>query len=331
MCNSPSISIALCTFNGATFIREQLQSIAEQTVLPDEIVISDDGSTDGTLEIIDRTLTQLTQSIPDFKATRISVLKNSSALGVTKNFEQATSVTTGDFVVLCDQDDVWLPNKLEQMIAACSGSEKPVFVFGDADLIDVNGEPVGMTLFEGLSLKKSERKGIEDGKALDVLIKRNIVTGATAGFSRAVLEKSLPFPEGWVHDEWLAMVAAVTHAEFAVLEPLVGYRQHGDNQIGVKKTDAQVRMERLKAPGRDRNNRLLVRAQELAARAPRMEASAKDLKRIHQALAFQQARSRFSSNHLLRLPQVLAQIVTARYFIVSNGARDVLRDIVQPL
>ena len=331
MSNSPSISVALCSFNGARYIHEQLHSIAEQSVVPDELVISDDGSSDDTLQAIHEALEQLSQSIPAFAATRITLLKNSSPLGVTKNFEQAITATTGDIVVLCDQDDVWLPNKLQQMHAAFAESKNSSFVFGDADLIDAQGKPLGMTLFDGLSLKNSERNGIENGKALDVLIKRNIVTGATAGFTRDIALASLPFPAGWVHDEWLAMVAAIKHSRFVVLESLLGYRQHGGNQIGVKKTDTQVRIQRLTAQGTERNARLLLRSQELAARAPEFETSAREATLIRKALAFQQARSRFSQNRLVRIPQVLGQVFRGRYFLVSNGPRDVLRDLVQPL
>lgn len=331
MGNLPSVSVALCTFNGARYIHEQLHSIAQQSVVPDELVISDDGSSDDTLAVIDKTLEQLAQSIPAFAATRISVLKNSSPLGVTKNFEQAITATTGDIVVLCDQDDVWLPNKLQQMLAAFSSSQDSVFVFGDADLVDAQGEPLGMTLFDGLSLKFSERNGIEGGKAVDVLIKRNIVTGATAGFTRDIAIAAFPFPAGWVHDEWLAMVAALKHSRFVVLEALLGYRQHDDNQIGVKKTDSQVRIQRLTAKGTERNARLLLRSQELAARAPELEASTRETKLIEKALAFQQARNRFSKNRFARIPQVFAQVFQGRYFSVSNGPRDVLRDFVQPL
>lgn len=331
MGNLPSVSVALCTFNGARFIHEQLHSIAEQSVVPDELVISDDGSSDDTLTVIDEALKQLAQSIPAFAATRIAVLKNSSPLGVTKNFEQAITATTGDIVVLCDQDDVWLPTKLQQMLAAFGSSQDSVFVFGDADLIDAQGEPLGMTLFDGLSLKKSERNGIEDGKAVDVLIKRNIVTGATAGFTRDIATAALPFPAGWVHDEWLAMVAAVKHSRFVVLQPLLGYRQHGNNQIGVRKTDTQVRMQRLTAQGTERNARLLLRFHELAARAPELEPTTPETKLIEKAFTFQQARSRFSKNRIARFPQVLGQVFRGRYFSVSNGPRDVLRDLVQPL
>jgi hypothetical protein len=127
------------------------------------------------------------------------------------------------------------------------------------------------------------------------------------------------------------MVAAIKNSRFVVLEPLLGYRQHGENQIGVKKTDAQVRIQRLKAQGTERNARLLLRSQELAARAPGLETSAREATLIRKALAFQQVRSRFSQNRLVRIPQVLGQVFRGTYFSVGNGPRDVLRDLVQPL
>lgn len=326
---SPNVSVAMCTFNGAGYIAEQLASIAAQSVLPSEIIVSDDGSTDGTIAVIGQVLDELRTRHPDFANVDVQVISNKTPRGVTKNFEQAISRTSKKYVFLADQDDVWFPDRVTIQLAALESGHG--FVFADADLIDDDGRSLGHGLFEALGISQRERDGIQGAHPVDVLIKRNIVTGATAAFDRRIFEVGSPFPDSWVHDEWLAMVAAVTGEKIAITAPVIGYRQHSSNQIGVKKRTMGIRMGRLTMPGRERNERLLRRAQDLTSRAAGLGADSDALKLIAQADVFQERRSAFPSSRLIRWVPVLGQVFTGRYFRVSNGARDVLRDLVQPL
>ncbi|MDH6533335.1 glycosyltransferase involved in cell wall biosynthesis [Aurantimicrobium minutum] len=328
MAISPDIAVAMCTYNGAEYIVEQLETMAVQTLLPAQIVVSDDGSTDGTVALLKQAWERLHVRSPELAGVEFSVLVNAAPLGVTQNFERAISATTKKWIFLADQDDVWFPSRLEkesQKLRDGAG-----FVFGDAELINSTGETLGHTLFEALALKESERSGIVTDP-LAVLIKRNIVTGATAAFTREVFNAATPFPDGWVHDEWLAMVAALSKTPFAVTESLIGYRQHGSNQIGVKKNTLQARMAKLRAEGVERNARLLKRITSLSERSSDLTSSKRDLGRISSALAFQKARSALPRHRAIRWVPVLGQVLTGRYFTVSNGPRDVLRDMVQPL
>src|SRR5881275_3323550 len=106
----PRISIALCTFDGAEFLWEQLESFLAQTRQPDELIVNDDNSVDETLELVER----FAQNVP-FK---VSLQVNENTLGSTANFQQAVERCSGDFIFLSDQDDVWLPEKIEKMLAA---------------------------------------------------------------------------------------------------------------------------------------------------------------------------------------------------------------------
>lgn len=328
MAISPDISVAMCTYNGAEYIAQQLESMAAQTHLPAEIVVSDDGSTDGTIALLKQTWERLTSRSAELNKVKLTILVNKTSLGVTANFEQAIAATSKKFIFLADQDDLWFPDRLA--VEASKLTSGAGFVFGDAQLINESGDPLGHSLFQALALTSSEREGILS-HPVDVLIKRNIITGATAAFSRTVFEKAAPFPIGWVHDEWLAMVAALTGEQFAVTESLIGYRQHSSNQIGVKKNTAATRMAKLRADGAGRNERLLTRVSSLAERAPSLGVSETDMKLIASSLNFQEARSHFPKNRFIRWVPVLGQVFTGRYFRVSNGARDVLRDLVQPL
>lgn len=328
MAISPDIAVAMCTYNGAEYIVEQLETMAAQTLLPAQIVVSDDGSTDGTIALLKQAWERLQIRTPELTHIELIVLVNAAPRGVTKNFEQAISATTKKWIVLADQDDIWFPSRLE--IEAQKLSTGAGFVFGDAELINDTGETIGHTLFEALALKDTERSGILSDPVA-VLIKRNIVTGATAAISRDVFTAAAPFPQGWVHDEWLAMVAALTNTSFSVTEPLIGYRQHEANQIGVKKNTVQTRMAKLRAEGSARNARLLERITSLSDRAPELTHSSRALALIASARAFQHARSNYPRNRIVRWVPVLGQVLTGRYFRVSNGARDILRDLVQPL
>lgn len=328
MAISPEISVAMCTYNGAQYIVEQLESMAAQTLLPAEIVVSDDGSTDGTIALLKQTWERLSEHSSELRTVKLTVISNKTSLGVTKNFEQAIAATTKPFIFLADQDDLWFPQRLEVETAKLKAGAG--FVFGDAQLIDSSGAPLGHSLFDALSLSSYERSGII-AHPVDVLIKRNIVTGATAAFSRTVFEKATSFPSGWVHDEWLAMVAALTGEKFAVTESLIGYRQHASNQIGVKKNTLSTRMAKLRAEGAERNTRLLARITSLSERSNALGASATAQSLIASSLKLQQARSAYPRNRAIRWVPVLGQVITGRYFRVSNGPRDILRDLVQPL
>ena len=328
MAISPEISVAMCTYNGAQYIVEQLESMAAQTLLPTEIVVSDDGSTDGTIALLKQTWERLSKHSSELRTVKLTVISNKTSLGVTKNFEQAIGATTKPFIFLADQDDLWFPQRLEVETAQLKAGAG--FAIGDAQLVNSSCEPLGHSLFEALSLSSEERAGIVS-HPVDVLIKRNIVTGATAAFSRSVFDKAAPFPAGWVHDEWLAMVAALSGVQFAVTESLIGYRQHDSNQIGVKKNTLSTRMAKLRAEGAERNARLLARITSLSERASELGASTSALSLIASSVKLQEARSAYPRNRAIRWVPVLGQVLTGRYFRVSNGPRDVLRDLVQPL
>lgn len=221
----PSISVALCTYNGARFLREQLVSIASQTLQPMEIVVCDDGSTDGTIGVI-----------KDFAATagmNVRIYQNERNLGSTKNFEKVVSLCAGEFIALSDQDDQWKPNKLEVLTGALCRSGAGA-AFSDAELMDGDSHQIPGTLwienrFRGL---RSELNHSRSG-AVSELLKRNVVTGATVVFRESLRKILLPFPTEWVHDGWLAWMCVLYSSLIAIPECLMRYRVHGRQQEGV--------------------------------------------------------------------------------------------------
>ncbi len=220
------LSVAMCTYNGERFLEAQLRTIAEQTVLPDELVICDDGSTDGTAAIVAR-----------FAASAnfpVHFHRNAINLGSTKNFEKAVSLCKGEFIALCDQDDLWMPEKLEKTAAALREAPDAAAVFSNARLIDDDSNLLPSTLWERAEFAPRERAVFAEDQNF-FLIQRSAVTGATVVFRSSFLRGLVPFPPEWIHDEWLALMLSAVSKLKPVDEFLISYRLHTSQQIGLKK------------------------------------------------------------------------------------------------
>lgn len=320
------ISVALCTHNGARYLPAQLESILGQTVPPDEIVLSDDASTDDTVAIAEAIVAQ-------HPGVRLRVLRNLTPLGVTKNFEQAVLATEGDLIVLSDQDDIWYPNRIERAAAEFVHRPELLLLHGDARLVDADGEPLGSDLFEALEATSWELDSIAQGRAIDVFLRRNLALGAATMFRRSLLETAVPFDAGWVHDEWLAVIAAATGSGTVgfIPEPIIDYRQHGANQIGVRKLSLRGKIRRLMQPRRERNRRLLAAFEHLTARLEQLGVSPEVLAAAVQKVEHERVRNGLPRARVLRIVPVLREVRTGRYRTKGRGAPDVLRDLVQPV
>jgi glycosyltransferase involved in cell wall biosynthesis len=209
MTNRPLVSIAMCTYNGERFLREQLDSLVQQDYRPLEIQIFDDRSTDRTYEILKEYETEY-----DF----IHAHKNETNLGFIRNFETAIGACSGDFIALCDQDDVWFPHKISTLINEIGDH---TLIYSHTSLIDSENQPQGDFLPNTIRIS---------GKANRALILGNCVTGHTCLFPRSLLKTILPFPEGIdYHDHWIAFAAATTGELRYLDKPLSSYRRHENN------------------------------------------------------------------------------------------------------
>jgi glycosyltransferase involved in cell wall biosynthesis len=327
MSGDTRISIALCTHNGAKFIGRQLDSILTGELLPSEIVVSDDASTDDTVGIVSGAADRLAAA-----GIRLVLLENSPALGVAANFERAVRACTGDLVALCDQDDVWRPDRLRLAREALDRRPGLMLVHSDARLVDGDGVPLGLTLFDALGVTADERAAIHGGDGFDALLRRNLVTGATVLLRRELVELAVPFPAPWVHDEWLAIVAAALGGIDFLDEQLIDYRQHGSNQIGVTKLTPAGRIRRLLEPRDGRNVYLAERARALldglVAQGGRVPTGVLDKARAK--VQHQTVRARLPRPRLLRIVPVVAEARTGRYRLYSRGRLDIARDLLQP-
>ena len=310
-------SVALCTFNGADFLQAQLASIAGQSVQVDEVVIGDDGSSDGTAAVLEDARRILPQ---------LRVLPATDHLGVAGNFERTMAATAGDVIFLSDQDDIWHPDRVSAALAVFSRNPDVELLHSDARVIDGSGELLKGTLLSRLGVDDATRAALVEGAAFAPLLQRNLVTGATVAVRRRLLDDALPFPGSWLHDEWLAVLAASHRGTRLVESALIDYRLHGSNEIGAERITLAVRLSRLRADRVPRNARLLARAGDLVARLP--EGPARDLARAK--LQHETIRSAYPIGRLRRGPAVLREWGAGRYTRFGGGIQDVVRDLVQP-
>ena len=218
-------SVALCTYNGEKFLREQLDSILNQTKAVDEIVVCDDGSTDSTLQILE----EYYQKNPDI----FRIFKNEINLRSVKNFEKAISLCENEIIFLCDQDDFWIENKVETITNFFQKNPTINVVATNGFGIDDAGN-----LLEVHSLWDIPRFFQEENIEIDyfkiIAFAGNIATGASMAFRKKFVKDVIPFPviEEFHHDEWIALNAASNQSFEFLQEKLFKYRIHSQQQVG---------------------------------------------------------------------------------------------------
>ena len=200
----PSVSVCIPSFNGARYIREQIESILTSDLVG-EVVVSDDGSTDDTLKVIG-----------GFQDPRLRVVPGPRR-GLIRNYEHLLTLARGDFIFLADQDDVWMPGKVEAMLAALSRAD---LVVSDCMVVDESLNPLSASFF---AMRNS-------GPGLVRNFVRNTYLGCCMAFRRSLLDMALPFPPRIaMHDWWLGLIAEMSGSVVFLDEPLMKYRRHGGN------------------------------------------------------------------------------------------------------
>lgn len=227
------ISVALCTYNGGKFIEEQIQSILTQTQRVDEIVVCDDGSIDETVCVI-REITKATD-------VKIRIYENVKPLGVKENFKKAIELCCGDYVFLSDQDDIWLPHKVETIMEWFTKHPNKSVVFTDAYLVDERRKRYeGRTQFQGVGIRKLQQDMMQNGHGLEVFMMANRATGATMAFRKASVELR---GDDWgtiLHDEYIAVKALMKDELGVITDSLIEYRQHAEQQVGSLISDKEI-------------------------------------------------------------------------------------------
>ena len=213
MNSSPLVSVAMATYNGANYLKEQLSSILGQTYSNLEIVITDDASSDETLTIL-----------RDFEKShhRIKIFRHRTNQGITASFEHSIRNCLGDFIAISDQDDIWEPNKIEVLINAMENEDA---ICSDSELIDKHGLSMNKRISSLVNLK-SFYSGAPFLMGLCLPGHSLMMQG---DFARYIL----PMPREIMYDRWISYCAAANNGIRYVHLPLVKYRQHESNHFGV--------------------------------------------------------------------------------------------------
>lgn len=216
-------SVCIATWNGEKHIQRQLESILKQLGNEDEVIISDDGSTDQTLKII-----------TNFNDPRIHIVKNTGKHGPVNNFQNALIKARGKIIFLSDQDDEWLPTRLEKHIEHHKNND---LVMSDARVVDSAGDTIYPSFFK----QRGSKIGFYNN------IKRNSYIGCCMSFNEKILHLTVPFPSYiHMHDWWIGLVSEIKGQVHFIDEPLLKYTRHGNNASPTLENSNYSTLKRLK-------------------------------------------------------------------------------------
>ena len=321
-------SVAMCTYNGARFVGEQLASIAAQTRLPDELVVCDDRSTDDTVALV----REFGRSAPFV----VRVVENEKNLGSTKNFARAIELCEGDLIALADQDDVWLPEKLGRLENALANNDT-LLAFTDGEVVDENLRLLGQRVWQTIRFGAQEQRLFDEGHAFSVLLDHNVATGAALAFKAECREMILPIPNDLVHDGipvlhdwWAALLSAAVAKISFISEALFKYRQHSTQQMGVMNgNDAQTEPW----PARlQRQNTFSTEIKYIRTILERLSANKRFVVRenilrdLESRLTHLETRAAMPAHRWQRVSPVLRELAARRYHLYSNGLASAARD-----
>lgn len=218
------VDILLATYNGEKYLKEQIESLLDQTYTNIQIIISDDCSTDGTRDIL--------KSYENNEKIKVYYQENN--LGYVKNFEFLLKKVESDLYMLCDQDDFWKKEKVEKTVDKLQ-KENLDLVFGDLEVVDENLNLLYLSYNKYMHLAHKIDKYHKDYK-LQYLY--NCMTGCTMMSKKNFLDKILPLPTNskyMIHDYWIGLIVSLNGKVGYLDKPYILYRQHGKNQVGTKK------------------------------------------------------------------------------------------------
>ncbi len=227
--NTPSVDILLATYNGSKYLGDLLDSIITQSFTNWNLLVRDDGSSDTTINIV--------QQYQKAHREKIHIVQTGDkSLGACQNFNKLLENSTADYVMFCDQDDVWLDNKIELTINEVHKLEKkhgkntPILAHTDLLVTDADLNVISDSFWHYQKLTP------EVGSKFSRLLMQNVVTGSTVMINRSTKEWATPIPqEAIMHDWWLALVTAAFGKIQHVKHATIYYRQHGQNDTGAKK------------------------------------------------------------------------------------------------
>ncbi len=308
-----TLSIALCTYNGSRFLWEQLESLVNQTLLPTEVVISDDCSTDITLDIVQKFS----------NALNIKILINDKSLGVIKNFENAIAHCSGDIILMCDQDDLWHSDKLQKISQYFEENPNQLAVFSDAILVDEKKNSLGKNFWSAVRFFQPQIQQWKNGQAVDLLLFGNRSSGCMMAFRRELIENIIPFPThipDMIHDGWITLVAAMLDSMGIIEEQLISYRQHSSQQIGVRPKDngkMVTLQDRFSRPREEKLSPFLAKRDYFCTLKntllERIDSKNPNFQKFDNIILYYESRGTMPNFHLSRILPILKLLFTGDY------------------
>jgi glycosyltransferase involved in cell wall biosynthesis len=321
--SSPRVSIALATCQGERFLDAQLESIARQTRPPDQLIVNDDASRDGSWKIL--------QAFAERAAFRVEAEQNTERLGITRNFERAVSRCGGDVIFFADQDDVWEPDKIETLLQVLEERPETGAVFHDGRIVDETLAPLDATLWDSLGFDARERRLVGEGHAADVFLRHVVAAGTTMAFRAQYAPLVLPFPAlRSCHDAFTAfLISAVANVEI-VDRPLIRYRLHGANQIGIQKLGLRGQLEKAREQLATGAFAYAAEFFEVARErlvASSFEVDAATMRSIVEKILHSRRRASMAGSFLGRLHDVIREAGSGRYSRYSYGIKSIAQDL----
>ena len=316
-----AVSVALASYNGEKFIAEQLDSLLRQTLPVDEIIVCDDNSADGTWSI----LNDYQRRYPEV----VKIFRNECNLGCYRNFETALSHCGGEYILLCDQDDIWLPEKVARLTAilrqnpACDG------VFCDSAAVNEQLQELDFSFWQMRKFSRNAQRQCRNN-ALKTMLKRVPVAAHSIALRRRALQYLLPFPElpGFYPDSWIALQLAI-HSQWALTpEKLTLYRVHGGNVTAPQLENTAAQLRRSRAVRAKNGIAQTVRLGEVLLAQTAADIPENKLKMVQDFTTHYTKRAKYSGNFLLRSCQIAGEVFSGRYFKYSNGIKSIAADLL---
>lgn len=313
-----SISVCLCTYNGERYLEELLASLASQTVAPIELLVGDDGSSDRTLGIV-----------RDFATTSpfpVAVIERPVRLGPAGNLEALIRAASGELIFPCDQDDVWRPEKLAVVSETLAAQPGKLGAVHDSALLGEDGSLLPGSLFALKQLSADRRRAIENGTALSVIARQNVVASHALGMRREALELVLPMPPIRHADWWIGLLLAATSGLAVIDDRLVSYRQHGTNVVGLDRTMLERSYAEATAILTDRAEMLEAVLARLDERRPGAVGAA-DRTMLSSQVAHLRARAALPPSKARRIAPVIRELASGSYGRFASGWRTAAADL----
>ncbi|WP_033007054.1 glycosyltransferase, partial [Geobacillus sp. WSUCF1] len=252
-----------------------------------------------------------------YKDIKIKIIKNDKNLGVIKNFQKALLNCTGDIIFLSDQDDIWLREKIHKVVNEFKKNKNIKAVFTNAYLIDENSVEQKDTLWDKIKFKENMRNKFKNGQGIDVLLKKDVITGCTLAFDRSYLKDILPLNENFIHDAWIGINLELNSCLGLIDEPLIKYRIHSSQQIGLNKS------KRKKVTVNDRYRNALIKLNCILEHSKNLSSlDVEKLGKVYEKKVFYEDRCEPS------LKNITMHFLRGNYFRYTSGFKAFVLDLI---